>query len=618
VKRSFWKLARGMLRYRYAAAGALLMSFVAAGGVGVGLFALLPITKNFMGKGEGIYTLPYLAQRFNEQVADIAPGLMISQERIASLPTPASFGTIAILLGVGILAIVGGFASFLHTYLSLTVTTRTIADIRRAAYRSLLRMPLPAMISGGGHDMTSRILGDTNSLNKGFQALTSKAVAQITRGFAALVVALIIDWRLSLLLLIGVPLLYTVIRRLGKRIRRASRGAMKSGAKLLEDAGEVTRGFRTVKVFSAERSELGRFSRHNRDVQRETLRARTAQAVAGPLVETLMIFMMGIMMGLAAAAIRRGWMEIEDFLIAASALGIAGASIKPLTAIAQDIQGAEAGAGRLMEVLNARGEEERHPRRPRLPRHTRSIEFREVSFSYPGQDSPALDRVSVRIEHGQRVAIVGPNGCGKTTLLSLVPRLLLPGRGQILIDGVDISQVSLRSLRRQIGAVPQETILFRGTIATNIAYASARATRAQIEAAAKAAHADRFIREQPDGYETVVGDQGLTLSGGQRQRIAIARALLRDPAILIMDEATSMIDSESEAQIAAAIAELGGKRTCLIVAHRLTTVLNADRIVVMNAGRVVDEGRHDELLDRCALYRDLTRHQLAPATAGAI
>ncbi len=605
-----------MLRYRAAAAGALVMAFISAGGIGVGLFALLPVVKNFMGTGH--YTLPYLAQQFNQKIAPIAPGLTLSQQWIDSLPTQTSFGTVAILVGMGIFAILGGIASFLHTYLSLTVTTRTIADIRRAAFRSLLRLPLPAMIAGGGHDMTSRILGDTASLNKGFQALTSKAVAQITRGAAALVVAVIIDWRLSLMLIVAAPLLVTVIRRLGKRIRRASRGAMKGGAKLLEDAGEVTRGFRTVKVFGAERAELGRFTRHNREVLAETMRLRSAQALSGPLVETLMILMMGTMMGLAAAAIRRQWMDPAEFAMAATALGIAGASIKPLSAIVQDIQTAEAAAGRLMEVLSMRGEEERHPRRPRLPRHTRSIEFREITFSYPGQDSPALDRVSTKIEHGQTVAIVGPNGCGKTTLLSLVPRLLVPARGQVLIDGVDIAQVSLRSLRRQIGAVPQETTLFRGTIASNIAYAMPWATRGQIEAAARAAHAHRFITEQPQGYDTVVGDQGLTLSGGQRQRLAIARAVLRDPAILIMDEATSMIDSESESQIAAAISELAGQRTCLIVAHRLTTVLSADRIVVMNAGRVVDEGRHEELLERCPLYRDLTRHQLAPATAGAI
>jgi ABC-type multidrug transport system fused ATPase/permease subunit len=243
-----------------------------------------------------------------------------------------------------------------------------------------------------------------------------------------------------------------------------------------------------------------------------------------------------------------------------------------------------------------------------------------VCFTYPGAEDRALDGVDLQIAHGNRIAVVGPNGCGKTTLLSMVPRLLSPDRGTVSIDGLDLASVSLRSVRRQIAVVTQEIVLFRGSIAENIAFGSEKAGRKRIVEAARRAHADEFISRIPGGYDADVTEQGNSLSGGQRQRIAIARAMLRDPSILILDEATSQIDAESEAHISAAIAEFCQGRTILLIAHRLATVLDADRIVVMDGGRIIDQGRHEELLGRCALYRRLSETQLisgAPTGPGA-
>ncbi len=605
----FWMFAKRLLRRRLMVAGALGMAFVSATGVGAGLAGLVPVLNNILGEAHA--TLPDLARSLNAHAPEwLLPG-GLSDEFIARLPTGRFDAVLWIVLALGAMTLIGAIANFAHSYLSLTLTTNVAAEVRRAAFKRLVRLPLGVIVAGHGQDLTSRIVNDTSALARGLQALTSKAVAQASRGAAALVVAFIIDWRLSLVMVLVAPLLAIVIRKTGKRIRKGSRGAMRSQAKLLEDASEVTRGFRVVKVFTSERAEIGRFTRHNREVLRETLRARTAQALASPLLEVIAVFALGGLALIAAKAIIDGQLAPTQFLVSLGSLGMAGAALRPLTTVIQELQIADAAAGRLKELMDMPMEEARRDRRPRLKRHNHSIEFEAVSFSYDTKAVPAVSDVNLVIEHGETVAFVGSNGCGKTTLLSLVPRLLAPTRGRVRIDGVDIASVSLRSLRRQIGAVSQETILFRGTIASNIAYGSLGATQRDIESAAKRAHAHTFIMQQAQGYDTPVGDAGLTLSGGQRQRLAIARALLRDPAILIMDEATSMIDSESESNIAAAVSEMSGSRTILIVAHRLTTIRSAKRIVVMDAGRIVDTGTHEELLERCGEYRDVTRHQLA-------
>lgn len=592
-------------------ASALVMAFVSAAGMGAGILGLGHVLGNIL--GQNAETLPVLVRRMLQSVIDRAPFLLPGgvPAWVDDLPDGRFESVFWVIVALGVLTVIGATANFLHSYLSLTLTTRAVAELRRATYRSLLRLPLGVVVGGSGSDLTSRILNDTNSLSRGLQALTSKAVSHVTRGAAALIAALILNWQLALATLAVAPILAVVIRKTGKAIRRASRGTMQSQAKLLEDATETTRGFRVVKVFGGERAELGRFSSHNREVLAESLRLRTAQAIAGPLLETITIFALGILALVATKAILDGKLPIDEFLITLGALGIAGNSLRPLSMFVQDMQVADAAAVRLLEITRTPPEEVHERGKPTLARHTRSVEFQSVTFAYHPGGPNAVDRVDLSIRFGEIVAFVGANGCGKTTLLSLVPRLLVPQSGRVLVDGVDIASVSLRSLRRQMGVVSQETVLFRGTIAQNIAYARPGATHAAIEAAARAAHAHDFITALPKGYDTPVGEAGLMLSGGQRQRVAIARALFRDPSILIMDEATSMVDAESESNIAAALAENAGKRTVLLVAHRMTTILAAQRVVVMDAGRVLDVGRHDELLSRCPVYRELARHQLS-------
>jgi ABC-type multidrug transport system fused ATPase/permease subunit len=445
----------------------------------------------------------------------------------------------------------------------------------------------------------------------GLNVLLSRAVLQVFKGVAGLLAAIAYDWRVTLGTLAVAPLLVLVIRRLGRRIKRYSGRALESQAGLYASAGEALRGLRVVKVNQAEPRESGRFRRLNERMLHELNRVRTARALASPLTEMLTIFLLcGIVLGAGNAILKQN-VDPTDFIMVIGCLAVAGASLKPLTGIVNDVQIASPAAERLREVLRTTPEPGHERRLPRLARHARDLRFEGITLTYPGAVTPALRDVSLTLRHGERVAFVGPNGSGKSTLLGLVPRLYDPDAGRVLVDGVDIRGVRVGSLRRQIAVVTQETVLFRGSVAENIGYGALGATRAQVERAARLARADEFIRALPGGYDAELAEQGATLSGGQRQRLAIARAVLRDPAILILDEATSMIDADSEAQIGAALAEFGAGRTCLIVAHRLSTVVGCDSIVVLDAGRVVDQGTHAELLTRCEVYRQLARHQFA-------
>jgi ABC-type multidrug transport system fused ATPase/permease subunit len=288
--------------------------------------------------------------------------------------------------------------------------------------------------------------------------------------------------------------------------------------------------------------------------------------------------------------------------------------VRKLASISTVFHASDAAAARIRELQEAAPEADA-PGAASLPRHRASIEFCGVSVRYEGAGANALCDVNLRIAAGENIAIVGPNGSGKTTLVSLLPRLLQPTRGRVEIDGLDIAGRSLRSLRRQIGLVSQNAVLFHATIEENIACGLRRAGHAKVLEAARRAHVDEFVSKLPQGYATMVGQHGATLSGGEKQRIAIARAILRDPAILIFDEALSQIDSESERCIQEAMAVFCRGRTSLVIAHRFATVLSADRIVVLRAGRIVDVGPHRELLERCEFYRDLYNTQLA-ATQG--
>ena len=607
---AFWKMAGRMLRYRRTLVIALICAVVSGSSLGGGIMAASPVINAIVGKEQ---TLADLAHAFNAR----SP-VDIPESVIEGLPTKPFKAVVAVMLGLSMLTVIGATANFGHLYLSMTVVERTVARVRRELFRRVIHLPLRSIVSGGASDPVSRIINDPQQLGTGLAALISRGVAQVSKGVAAFVAAVLIDWRLTLITVLVAPALYAVIRSLSKRIRRSSRAALAKQALLLGAANETLQGLRVVKVYTAERYESGRFHKINKEVLGHILTARRARALSSPLVEAMAIVTVAGLSLIAVKAVLDNELEPTDMILALGGLGIAGASLRPLTGIINDIHQSAAAAERIVQMLHEPIEPGHDRRLPKLPRHTRSITLEHVTVTYPGAERPAIRDISIEIPHGQTLAIVGPNGSGKTTLLGLVPRLFDPDgvkthldepQGVVRIDGVDIRTVSVRSLRRQIGVVTQETVLFAGTIAQNIAYGAEGVSHEKIVDAAKKARAHEFI-EAKGGYDTVVGERGLTLSGGQRQRIAIARAILRDPSILILDEATSMIDAESEGQISEALAEFAAGRTTLVVAHRLSTVINADRIAVLDKGELVDVGVHGELLERCAVYRQIAERQL--------
>jgi ABC-type multidrug transport system fused ATPase/permease subunit len=417
-----------------------------------------------------------------------------------------------------------------------------------------------------------------------------------------------------------VPVSAATTYRAGKIMKRAVRKSLESMSNIYKILQETFQGIKVVKAFTSERIERRRFFRETKSLYRKSLRVAMIDAMSDPVLEMLALSTVSIAaMAGSYLVLRRSmfldlWivkvqlasqvMEIEDLLTIYAMLAGAADPIRKLANVHSKIQRAAAASDRICHLMDRRPTVADKPGAVRLPRHRRGIEFDHVGFSYDGR-TPVLRGLDLAVRHGETIALVGPNGCGKTTLMNLLPRFWDVQSGAIRVDGHDLRDIQARSLRAQIGMVTQETILFEGTLAANIAYGSRHATAEQIEAAARRAYAHQFISAMPEGYNTLIGERGMALSGGQRQRIALARAMLRDPAILILDEATSAVDIQDEALIRRAIEEFARGRTTFIITHSLGALQFADRIVLMNAGRIEAVGTDAELRRHSPLYRRL-------------
>jgi ABC-type multidrug transport system fused ATPase/permease subunit len=595
---AFWHFAARLLKHKARLATAMGLALVSASGLGAGLLALAPVLEFLLRKNQSL----------GQWIAQNAP--WVPPEFTEHLPKDAFGGVVVVFVGLLVMTAIGAAANFGHQYLALTLCVRTVTEIRHDVFKHAVNLPLGTVLQRGASDLVSRTVRDSAELQRGLVALTGKTVAQITKGGAAFLAAVWFDWRITLVALVAVPVLAIPLRKFGKRIRKGVRGSLRAQADLLRVSNESMQGMRAVKSATAEAEAIRRFDAVNTIVLREEMRVRFAQSMSSPIVESIAIVAICVLALIAARQIIDGKLAFDTFVLSLGALAAAGGSLKPIAGFVNDIQAASAPAERLEEIMRVAREDAGERRKQPLPPHTREIRFEGVSFRYAGADVDALQDVNLVIQHGERVAFVGGNGCGKTTLLSMLSRLFVPTKGRVLVDGADIAQHGLKSVRAQVGVVTQDAFLIRGSITENIRFGHDTPSDEAVRLAARRAYAESFIDRLPDGFATVVAEGGTSLSGGQRQRLAIARAVLRDPRILILDEATSQVDAESEDLINTAIAEFGAGRTTLVIAHRLSTVLAADRIVVMDAGCIVATGRHEELLASCASYQRIARTQL--------
>lgn len=568
--------------HRWKAVGAAVALVVAAGAVlGIGQAIRRVIDVGF-GLGNGTYLDLYFG---------------------------ALFGVVAVL----------AVATFARFYFVTWLGERVVADIRSAVYAHVLKLSPAFFESTRTGEVLSRLTTDTELIQALVGSSVSVALRNLLLFLGSAVLLVITSPHLTLLVALVIPLVVLPIVILGRRLRKLSRESQDRIADLSAQAGETLNAISTVQAYTYEARETARFSANAEAAFGTAVRRIRARAWLTALVMLLVFGAVNAVMWIGGKAVFAGEMSAGELSAFVFYAVIGASSVGALSEIWGDVQRAAGAAERLMQLL-ATEPQIKAPAAPlTLPATPAGdLQFDNLRFHYPARpQTPALDGLSLSVKAGETVAIVGPSGAGKTTLFQLLLRFYDPGSGTIRFDGIDISQLDPVALRRHIGLVAQEPAIFGASVAENIRYGRPEASDAEVRAAAEAAAAHGFIQGLPQGYDTYLGERGVRLSGGQRQRIAIARALLRDPPVLLLDEATSSLDAESERKVQTALENLMQGRTTLVIAHRLATVQKADRIVVMDNGRIVASGRHDSLMAEDGLYARLARLQFMTPNAAA-
>lgn len=520
-----------------------------------------------------------------------------------------------VLLLTAVIYVVKGVAQFGATYLMAYAGQRAVADLRARLHDHLQRLSVGYLQRRRVGEQVSRITSDLTLIQTALTPGLSDLVQNLALLVGTTAVVFYVRWRLALVAFLVLPLAGLAVEGYGRLIRRYTREAQERVADVAGILHESLSAIRVVKAFTLEEQQRQRFRLFNEQHFNAAMKSVQMMATAFPVVELLMLASMATVVYVGVLDVVSGHLTTGELVAFLSYLGLVSGPVASIGRVYTQMQQGVAAADRAAEILRQSPEAPDLPGAVELsPQQVRgAVGFHAVSFRYEEAEVEALHDIDLEVEPGQVVAIVGPSGAGKTTLVSLLPRFFDPTEGRVTLDGRDLRTIRLSSLRRLVAVVPQETVLFRLTIAENIAVGCPGASRRKIEEAARMANAAPFIERLPKGYDTLLGDLGAGLSGGERQRLAIARAMLRDPRVLILDEATSALDAESEALVQEALVRLMQGRTTFIVAHRLSTIARADLIVVMDGGRIVEAGTHEELMRLGGRYARLYRLQAVPA-----
>lgn len=591
--RDYLKLLQFVKPYKLLFGAAIICMGVSAVFDGVSLAMIVPLADKIMADKKIIVPakLPDFLAGIVDKINNTAPGVLLNY----------------MLLVVLLLFLFKGIFGFLQSYLMSDIGQRVIRDIRNQLYTKIQSLSLNYFTHKRGGELMSRITNDVKLVENAVSYGSTDLIYQSLQVAIFATVIFFIYFKLALIAVVFLPLISLPIIRVGKALRKLSKRSQEKIADTNSLLYETIMGARIVKAFNMEEHEINKFNRVNYDYYRLSMKTIKRSLLLSPVTEFLGVLAGVLVFFWGGHEVLAGRLSFGVFGLFLGSLLSLVRPFKKLSQVNALNQQALAASERIHDVLEAQPSVKEPVVPKNLAGFKKNIEFRNIWFSYT--DTPILKDIALEIGYGQMLAIVGPSGSGKSTLLDLIPRFYDPQKGQVLIDGVDIREFSLKSLRNQIGIVSQETMLFNDTIGANIAYGRPGASPGEIQAAARQAHAHDFIVNFPQGYDTVIGDRGARISGGERQRIAIARALLKDAPILILDEATSQLDSTSERIVQEALDQLVSGRTVFVIAHRLSTVRNADRIVVLDKGVIVEDGTHSQLLARDGLYKRLYEAQ---------
>jgi subfamily B ATP-binding cassette protein MsbA len=600
--KNYFRVLGYLKPYKWLVALTIISSFLTALSFGGAVGGIKPGAELLFGEfdADAYRQLPVLDTQWGNQLLDTVEATL-AHDRFKALT--------AISVVIVILACFRALFKFIQGYTGAYLSNRIHMDVSFDLHNKIINQSLSFFTKEGVGKTISVFNNDIGLIHKGATIVFDKLFLEPLNIAVALGIAFWLNARLAGLAIIGFPIIGYAVNRFGRRIKKNVRKSLKNRASILSLLQESLFGIKIIKAFVMEGYERDRFRSENRRLLKNTMRAVRARELMSPLVEVITALGVGLFVLLGGREVLNGQMTSGDFITFYVALGAVFGPLRKLSKAIGEIQTCLAGAVRTFDFMDQLPGVEDAPDAVAMPAIRGHVQYDRVVFSYDGEQQ-VIQNLTFEANPGEVVALVGFSGAGKTTLINLLLRFYDVSEGCILIDGIDIRSVTQTSLRSQIGLVTQETVLFNDTIASNISSGRKDFSREEIIEAATAANAHEFIRELPDGYDTVIGERGMLLSGGQRQRLAIARTILKNPAVFVLDEATSSLDSKSESLIQEALARLIKGRTTFVIAHRLSTIRNADKVVVLNKGRIEAIGQHTDLYSSSPIYRTLYEKQL--------